>query len=68
MQGDVELEFIIERDGSVSNVKVSYSDNPGLNPEAQFLRRNAIQLWLRLHQVALPLVYLPLQFWRIDLL
>lgn len=34
MQGDVELEFIIERDGSVSNVKVSYSDNPGLNPEA----------------------------------
>lgn len=34
LQGDVELEFIIERDGSVSNVKVTYSENPELNSAA----------------------------------
>lgn len=34
LHGDVELEFIIERDGSVSNVKVSYSENPDLNSAA----------------------------------
>lgn len=34
LQGDVELEFIIERDGSISNVKVTYSENPDLNSAA----------------------------------
>lgn len=34
LQGNVELEFIIERDGSISNVKVVYSENPELNSEA----------------------------------
>jgi len=34
LHGDVELEFIIERDGSVSNVKVTYSDNSDLNSAA----------------------------------
>lgn len=32
--GDVELDFVVERDGSVSNVKVSSSDNPELNSAA----------------------------------
>ncbi len=34
LHGDVELEFVIERNGSVSNVKVTYSDNPELNSAA----------------------------------
>ncbi len=34
LHGNVELDFIIERDGSVSNVKVSYSENSELNSAA----------------------------------
>ncbi len=34
LHGDVELDFIIERDGSVSNVKVIYSENSELNSAA----------------------------------
>lgn len=34
LHGDVELQFVIERDGSVSNVKVIYSENPALNSAA----------------------------------
>ncbi len=34
LEGDVELEFIIERDGTVTNVKVTYSENPDLNSAA----------------------------------
>lgn len=34
LQGEVELNFVIERDGSISNVKVSYSENPELNTAA----------------------------------
>lgn len=34
LHGDVELDFIIERDGRISNVKVTYSENSGLNSAA----------------------------------
>lgn len=34
LHGDVELDFVIERDGSISNVKVTYSENPDLNTAA----------------------------------
>lgn len=34
LQGEVELDFIIERDGSISAVTVSRSDNPDLNAAA----------------------------------
>lgn len=34
LHGDVELDFVIERDGSISNVKVTYSENTDLNTAA----------------------------------
>ncbi len=34
LHGEVELDFVIERDGSISNVKVSYSENSDLNASA----------------------------------
>lgn len=34
LQGEVELDFIIERDGSISAVTVARSDNPDLNAAA----------------------------------
>lgn len=34
LHGEVELDFVIERDGSISNVKVTYSENTELNPAA----------------------------------
>lgn len=34
LHGEVELEFVIERDGSVSNVVVTYSDDTALNSAA----------------------------------
>lgn len=34
LRGEVELNFVIERDGSISNVKVSYSENSELNNAA----------------------------------
>jgi len=34
LHGDVELDFVIERDGSISNVQITYSDNAALNSEA----------------------------------
>ncbi len=34
LHGDVELEFVVERDGRISNVKVTDSENPRLNSEA----------------------------------
>ena len=34
LHGEVELDFIIERDGSISNVKVTYSENTDLNTAA----------------------------------
>lgn len=34
LHGEVELDFVIERDGSISNVKVTYSENTDLNTAA----------------------------------
>ena len=34
LHGEVELDFVIERDGSISNVKVTYSENSDLNTAA----------------------------------
>ncbi|MBD5211389.1 MAG: TonB family protein [Bacteroidales bacterium] len=34
LHGEVELDFVIERDGSISNVTVTYSENPDLNTAA----------------------------------
>lgn len=34
LHGEVELEFVIERDGAISNVKVTFSENPELNSAA----------------------------------
>ena len=34
LHGDVELDFVIECDGSISNVKVTYSENTDLNTAA----------------------------------
>lgn len=40
LRGEVELDFVIERDGSISNVKVTYSENPALNSAAINLIRS----------------------------